>query len=143
MKLIDEIEILREKIHQIDKLPNQQCCLQSRLGYIHLIEAAFWARNILEIINCFDFNKYGHSLKRTICTICPVPDPNYPGRDKAVYERNKHISFKKLLGTMVHFRYLELNLYADGRNCLYVKNCLLYTSPSPRDRTRSRMPSSA
>ena len=24
-----------------------------------------------------------------------------------------------------------------------VKSCLLYTSPSPRDRTRSRMPSSA
>ena len=24
-----------------------------------------------------------------------------------------------------------------------VENCLLYTSPSPRDRTRSRMPSSA
>ena len=26
---------------------------------------------------------------------------------------------------------------------LYHKFCLLYTSPSPRDRTRSRMPSSA
>ena len=25
----------------------------------------------------------------------------------------------------------------------YFKGCLLYTSPSPRDRTRSRMPSSA
>ena len=25
----------------------------------------------------------------------------------------------------------------------YAKACLLYTSPSPRDRTRSRMPSSA
>ena len=25
----------------------------------------------------------------------------------------------------------------------HLKNCLLYTSPSPRDRTRSRMPSSA
>ena len=25
----------------------------------------------------------------------------------------------------------------------YLKTCLLYTSPSPRDRTRSRMPSSA
>ena len=24
-----------------------------------------------------------------------------------------------------------------------INNCLLYTSPSPRDRTRSRMPSSA
>ena len=30
-------------------------------------------------------------------------------------------------------------------NCILVQNgdCLLYTSPSPRDRTRSRMPSSA
>ena len=27
--------------------------------------------------------------------------------------------------------------------CEYCKVCLLYTSPSPRDRTRSRMPSSA
>ena len=26
---------------------------------------------------------------------------------------------------------------------VYCKSCLLYTSPSPRDRTRSRMPSSA
>ena len=26
---------------------------------------------------------------------------------------------------------------------LLIKDCLLYTSPSPRDRTRSRMPSSA
>ena len=26
---------------------------------------------------------------------------------------------------------------------LIARNCLLYTSPSPRDRTRSRMPSSA
>ena len=27
--------------------------------------------------------------------------------------------------------------------CAKVTTCLLYTSPSPRDRTRSRMPSSA
>ena len=32
----------------------------------------------------------------------------------------------------------------DGTSVLAVsENCLLYTSPSPRDRTRSRMPSSA
>ena len=33
----------------------------------------------------------------------------------------------------------------QGYTELYLKNmaCLLYTSPSPRDRTRSRMPSSA
>ena len=35
--------------------------------------------------------------------------------------------------------------YADQRNTIQeqYKDCLLYTSPSPRDRTRSRMPSSA
>ena len=34
-------------------------------------------------------------------------------------------------------RYVSLYRFA------YVHTCLLYTSPSPRDRTRSRMPSSA
>ena len=29
------------------------------------------------------------------------------------------------------------------RETLDINTCLLYTSPSPRDRTRSRMPSSA
>ena len=29
------------------------------------------------------------------------------------------------------------------RKYAQIRNCLLYTSPSPRDRTRSRMPSSA
>ena len=34
------------------------------------------------------------------------------------------------------------NEYSKGQMILY-NDCLLYTSPSPRDRTRSRMPSSA
>ena len=37
---------------------------------------------------------------------------------------------------------LRANLYFTGKTDL-VLSCLLYTSPSPRDRTRSRMPSSA
>ena len=36
----------------------------------------------------------------------------------------------------------ELWIQQDGRGQLLI-GCLLYTSPSPRDRTRSRMPSSA
>ena len=32
---------------------------------------------------------------------------------------------------------------ADNNTVYTVGSCLLYTSPSPRDRTRSRMPSSA
>ena len=35
---------------------------------------------------------------------------------------------------------LAINTY-DGK--AYIKNCLLYTSPSPRDLSTSRMPSSA
>ena len=37
--------------------------------------------------------------------------------------------------------YLDRELRASGK--LISRCCLLYTSPSPRDRTRSRMPSSA
>ena len=36
--------------------------------------------------------------------------------------------------------YLQDN---DGKTIFTISFCLLYTSPSPRDRTRSRMPSSA
>ena len=50
------------------------------------------------------------------------------------------------LGDLV---YVELPEVGDectkGENISVIEsvNCLLYTSPSPRDRTRSRMPSSA
>ena len=37
----------------------------------------------------------------------------------------------------------NLLLNDKGENGDIIKGCLLYTSPSPRDRTRSRMPSSA
>ena len=37
----------------------------------------------------------------------------------------------------------EKTLTKDSEGILSPNNCLLYTSPSPRDRTRSRMPSSA
>ena len=38
----------------------------------------------------------------------------------------------------------RMAVYSDSRNALlWVRACLLYTSPSPRDRQKSRMPSSA
>ena len=43
-------------------------------------------------------------------------------------------------------RLLAKTMTADLKQTVIVENttgCLLYTSPSPRDRTRSRMPSSA
>ena len=40
-------------------------------------------------------------------------------------------------------RKVVCNLFSSKYKNLHVLSCLLYTSPSPRDRTRSRMPSSA
>ena len=39
--------------------------------------------------------------------------------------------------------HLAINLLKEIKIYDYFEYCLLYTSPSPRDRTRSRMPSSA
>ena len=36
-----------------------------------------------------------------------------------------------------------LNEWSGSKPSILINHCLLYTSPSPRDRTRSRMPSSA
>ena len=44
-----------------------------------------------------------------------------------------------------NFKVISLDDYSSGtkKNHLRHKSCLLYTSPSPRDATLSRMPSSA
>ena len=61
-----------------------------------------------------------------------------------------HIERRDLLDILVHpnpERYAGLIFVVQRDNYVYlgpfVEDCLLYTSPSPRDRTRSRMPSSA
>ena len=43
----------------------------------------------------------------------------------------------------VHLIKKKLNIWIKEPKIDVVISCLLYTSPSPRDRTRSRMPSSA
>ena len=55
------------------------------------------------------------------------------------------IQFKRWLENLYNDSVLKL----DYKSCemiaddIYIKICLLYTSPSPRDRQKSRMPSSA
>jgi len=51
--------------------------------------------------------------------------------------------------TVVYAKYGGTEIKVDGKDLMILREsdilaiCLLYTSPSPRDRTRSRMPSSA
>ena len=52
---------------------------------------------------------------------------------------------RMLRGVEILTNAVKVTLGPKGRNVIIDKayGCLLYTSPSPRDRTRSRMPSSA
>ena len=52
-------------------------------------------------------------------------------------QKFKNISYTDKLKNKLEYKYVPIESVA-----IYVP-CLLYTSPSPRDRTRSRMPSSA
>ena len=47
------------------------------------------------------------------------------------------------MGQIPAMRHEGLELFESMAIARYIDTCLLYTSPSPRDRTRSRMPSSA
>ena len=49
-----------------------------------------------------------------------------------------------LASALIQTVWISLSIFGVCKYCYHKKNvCLLYTSPSPRDRTRSRMPSSA
>ena len=63
----------------------------------------------------------------------PIFESSVHGYDTADYYK-----IDSRLGTNDDFRELCLKLHNNG-----IKICLLYTSPSPRDRQKSRMPSSA
>ena len=64
--------------------------------------------------------------------------------DSVIIGEDTHQAFQRRRGDVITRMYFNSNLTANRINMLNMNYvCLLYTSPSPRDRTRSRMPSSA
>ena len=57
-------------------------------------------------------------------------------------ESNQELSYSEFISQVESDQVLSVEFSSDNYT-LKGKTCLLYTSPSPRDRTRSRMPSSA
>ena len=94
MRFIDELRVLERKVSLIDR-PMQDG--RWAPPEVDIIETAFWARSVLEIIEDVEFHKYGHRLKLSIRTTHSVSDPDHPEGAKAVYEHNRNISLKKLL----------------------------------------------
>ena len=47
---------------------------------------------------------------------------------------------KPIEGATVEVKHIRMEMMLEGRQLMF---CLLYTSPSPRDKRQSRMPSSA
>ena len=85
--------------------------------------------------------------KKVVPIIPTIPDPKV----QPVTQNNPKLTFN-------NSRKFNINLETDSDVCInhalalvegntmegvITRDCLLYTSPSPRDRTRSRMPSSA
>ena len=101
--------------------------------FIKNINKAFQTKNIKGMISYEDGRINPFSLLQTL--------------DK--YLKHKKINFSK--GEIIKIRKSNNQWISTTRNNENIKSdmvilcnsCLLYTSPSPRDRTRSRMPSSA
>ena len=60
-----------------------------------------------------------------------------------VYKRQKWWDTKSIIPNNVNYRGDDYEAFKIEKSEKLLDACLLYTSPSPRDRTRSRMPSSA
>ena len=80
----------------------------------------------------------------------PIPKTACTSIKKAFYELEENRDFSiENVGCDVHQYYEDqfVDISSYEKRVLIIRDpfrsCLLYTSPSPRDRTRSRMPSSA
>ena len=104
--------------------------------------------NLMEMLLCIDALK--RSSAKNITAV--IPYFGYARQDRRVRSERVPISAKlvaEMLQNAGADRILTIELHSDQIQGFFnvpvdnIYGCLLYTSPSPRDRTRSRMPSSA
>ena len=86
------------------------------------------------------------AVQGVVTATCPIHPSataiKVKSRDQA-YKIGAIKGSRWLLGPKLDQSKLILQFYPYGNTTTNSKNCLLYTSPSPRDATLSRMPSSA
>ena len=90
------------------------------------------AKDLAELFDKITTNSIG--LDRTIQNFWESTNATYPPFN--IIQENNHESTLEI--ALAGFKKKEVKVYTE-----HGKLCLLYTSPSPRDNTTSRMPSSA
>ena len=90
-------------------------------------------------------NHYDNDLDKNKANYVPLTPLTFLKRAKEIYPNYEAVIYedRKYTWDQVYKRTVK---FASALNKIGVgkgDTCLLYTSPSPRDRTRSRMPSSA
>ena len=90
--------------------------------------------------------------EKNVKVVCGAPNAKkdvltvYAGPGSIIPKNNMKLTISKIRGVTSYGMLCsesELNLSDESEGITELKTCLLYTSPSPRDRQKCRMPSSA
>ena len=119
-----------KKLKQLDKLLHDLNKLAMEEGQLDHSAGAAGMALLEQIRQLFDTFTLGENVFGTF-TFDDIPKDLRNIREK-LQEKREIALGKRLVGDLDQLLNIELS-----------HSCLLYTSPSPRDRTRSRMPSSA
>ena len=102
--------------------------------------SVIWA-DLAEVVSlAVESSQRGKGLGRKLAEAC-LEEAQALGIRRVMTLTYEQAFFEKLGFSVIDRQKLPLKVWADCVRC--PKNCLLYTSPSPRDQRGSRMPSSA
>ena len=127
-----ELQMLQASLYkEVQKLFSEKNCLV----FLNRADEFFVVSNGLELNEHIQIQQVLEKLFDIRLTISI-------GYGKSPFEANLNAHEGKKNETILNKEY-NIFGFVNGKSDSKVSICLLYTSPSPRDRTRSRMPSSA
>ena len=138
-------QLLRHKIKKIDKVFYSHMHADQTHGINDLRSFFINSRKQVNVYADFETSKY---LKQSFSYCFESFSKEYPAtlklnklkKNSFIKHKNKNLKFKSIV---VQHGSVKSNCFIIDKKLAYITDCLLYTSPSPRDATLSRMPSSA
>ena len=128
-------------------------------GYVHITDRRFHLNPVFRITGVEDnfefyvveldpvrFHRTEYAARPKLLSLGSVVDNENTTYFPVEFDfapRGKFVTFSAVDKPKIGHLYSCFTSRPRHPLCLRIESCLLYTSPSPRDRTRSRMPSSA